>query len=243
MPKLLDDQRLLDLVEEKPDGWKVHELYARVIAETACAETANAETADAGTTCAGNGLAETAFSDDPLRDVLLFRRNFLLMHQLFRIAARLKASGAGSLVIGSMDIHRVRGLSDSRTQAAEQAGRAGISSLSEPTTPEPNLPEPSDGLAVYYLNTANYFDISREEVQELLDSFWAKLASWHQRGTLLEKLGMDPATSHEQLKQRMRSLAKTHHPDSGGDSETFLKLWHLWEDCKIQASPRAAAKE
>lgn len=39
--------------------------------------------------------------------------------------------------------------------------------------------------------------------------------------TPLEKLGLDEEATEEQLKERWRELASTHHPDRGGDAAQF----------------------
>jgi len=269
LPKLLSDERMLELLDEQPEGWKIHELYQRVLAEAALAEAALAEAALAEAALAEAALrpqgdtptAGTVGSDqpqnDPLAELVLFRRNFLLMHQLFKLSEDLETKKAGYLSISCMDIHRVR---DSQAGGTCQTGwdcqhaQAGDTTrdktaqlldgtLRDADQQDAFLPAPREGLAAYYLDAVNFFDTSEEEVRQLLDSFWTRLEQWQHRTSLLERLGLDPELSQEDLKQRMRSLAKAHHPDAGGDSETFMTLWRFWEDSRAvkpgQSQPRS----
>lgn len=41
---------------------------------------------------------------------------------------------------------------------------------------------------------------------------------------LLSILGLSPDASLDDIKKRFRELAKKHHPDHGGDSETIIKI-------------------
>ena len=47
--------------------------------------------------------------------------------------------------------------------------------------------------------------------------------------TLYDDLDLRPDCSPEDIKQRYRTLAQQHHPDKGGDEETFTKIKLAYE--------------
>lgn len=46
---------------------------------------------------------------------------------------------------------------------------------------------------------------------------------------LYEELGLSASATQEEIKQRYRSLAQTHHPDRGGDEEKFKRVKLAYE--------------
>ena len=49
---------------------------------------------------------------------------------------------------------------------------------------------------------------------------------------LLQQLGLPYDADSFAVKKRFRELAKQHHPDTGGDSEEFIKLMELYQEMK-----------
>ena len=47
--------------------------------------------------------------------------------------------------------------------------------------------------------------------------------------TLYEDLGLDPGASQADVKKAYRKLAMKHHPDKGGDPDTFKKISHAYD--------------
>lgn len=76
----------------------------------------------------------------------------------------------------------------------------------------------------YYLNICHYFETEEEQVNELLDSFWAKYLAQDDKARALEILGLKSDTGYAQVKTRYRELAQKHHPDKGGCEERFKEI-------------------
>ena len=49
---------------------------------------------------------------------------------------------------------------------------------------------------------------------------------------LVDVLGLDANATYKEGHARYRSLAKKHHPDKGGDAETFKLIQEAWESVK-----------
>jgi len=153
-----------------------------------------------------------ADEDNPFSVLYLFRRNFRLMRQLFLLQHKLEADGDGSLVISCMDIHYV--------------SQPELSSSGKDCT----LPDPYSALGAYYLDQSNYYRCDAAEITALLDDFWRRFAVWNDRAALLDAWGIDPGLPYEDIQSRIRTMAREHHPDHGGNPETFSQLWGLWEE-------------
>lgn len=152
-------------------------------------------------------LLERLRGDGPVRgldELGLFRVHFLLFHHLYRLRASLRAAGRGDLEIHCL---RIRLL-------PLQGG---------PSNPE-RLPDTPDPLAAYYLDLGNLSRASREDVQELLRWFWRRYRVHGRRGEALEVLGLDEGATPGQVRRRYRTLVLEHHPDRGGDAETFRQV-------------------
>lgn len=164
--------------------------------------------------------------DGPLRgldELALFRVHFLLFHHLHRLRVALERAGSGSLEIHCL---RVRLL-------PLQAG-----------APNPEaLPAAPDPLAAYYLELGNLSRTTREEVQDLLRWFWRRYSVHGREGEALEVLGLSAGSSPAEIRRRYRSLVRAHHPDRGGDGESFRRVVEAMQVLRAlspeEASPHA----
>ncbi|RMG30972.1 MAG: molecular chaperone DnaJ [Gammaproteobacteria bacterium] len=135
---------------------------------------------------------------DPLA---LFRTHFLLFHVLYRLRDRLVAEEALDLEIGPLCI-RCRPLDTIGRQALDRA----------------------DPLRAYYLDLTHLQETDRAAVEALLDDFWQRLAAGESRQEDLATLGFESLPDRGTLRRRFRRLAMAHHPDRGGDAETFQRI-------------------
>ena len=89
-----------------------------------------------------------------------------------------------------------------------------------------------DVLSEYYLDFSNYENTNKEEVDNLLDTFWQRFISTDKRINALTELGLNDKATPEQIEYRYRKLAAQHHPDRGGQKEAFILIRDAYETLK-----------
>lgn len=159
-----------------------------------------------------DGLSEHALikmlRDDPdcilpggsLSDpVTLYRVHFLVFHALYHLRDRYRESREANLFIGPLLICR----------EPYETGEAGLAT--------------NDGLRRFYLDLDN-LEASREEIEDLLARANQFLVSDSERAEALRTLELDECASRDDIRRRFRELAMRHHPDRGGDSESFKRI-------------------
>ena len=167
-------------------------------------------------------LSEEGFSEftpdlDPLA---LFRAHFLLFHLLYRLQDRWLSENRGLLSIHTTDIHfHEIDLADYSTDISPQA-------LQE-----------DDSIKSYYLDYSEFLNTQEDDVLDLLDDFWRKMAGAPIH--LIEEdaklqaqkiLGLEGQTvSLQTIKLQFRSLCQQHHPDKGGDPQVFNQIYDAKE--------------
>ncbi|WP_438862533.1 DNA-J related domain-containing protein [Neptunicella sp.] len=99
-----------------------------------------------------------------------------------------------------------------------------------------------DKLREYYLNWDNFTDTDQQEVETLLDTFWAKLGKIPANDLVahisvedaMQILELAELTSPSALKQQYRRLLHQHHPDKGGETGYTQKLQQAYQCLKYQ---------
>lgn len=146
------------------------------------------------------------FDEDALRDPLvLFQTHFVLFHSLYRLRNQWREQKVGELDIRATQIKLDSVLSlDAGLQVA-------------------------DPLADYYLDWTNVSATDQAAVNDLLNSFWQKIAGvnvnhYFSQEVLNDAILTLQITSIEglslvQLKQQYRKLQHATHPDKGGSVE------------------------
>ncbi|UCM44725.1 DNA-J related domain-containing protein [Aeromonas dhakensis] len=139
----------------------------------------------------------------------LFRLNFLIMNALYQLQAELHDEGWW-LLISTLDI-RIEPLAPRNTASALARGEA---------------------LRSYYLDWQVFWQTDREEVEALLGSFWRAYARDEHRAEALILFALPAGAGPDAIRRRWRELALQHHPDRGGDADTFIRLRWAWEHLK-----------
>ncbi|MGL4249177.1 MAG: DNA-J related domain-containing protein [Aeromonas sp.] len=137
----------------------------------------------------------------------LFRVNFLIMNALYQLQAELYEAGWW-LGISTLDI-RLEPLAEN-----PEASRA--FALGE-------------HLRSYYLDWPIFWQTDRAEVEALLNRFWRTYDREGHKAEALALLDLAEGASQEAIRRRWRELALQHHPDRGGNAETFIRIRWAWE--------------
>lgn len=135
------------------------------------------------------------FDISGLDTLALFQRHFLLFHCLYRLQQDLWKHESGQLAISALSI-RLTPYQPGQTDQMDTA----------------------DPLRDYYLNPDHLTSTGQSELDELLGSFWSRLARRDHRTEALAILGLTDPIEDTAIKQRYRELVMTHHPDRGGDT-------------------------
>ncbi|MFY0677190.1 MAG: DnaJ domain-containing protein [Neptuniibacter sp.] len=84
-------------------------------------------------------------------------------------------------------------------------------------------------LKEYYLEWNNLIEMSQQSVEQLLDEFWIKYYAIDKRSDALNLLGLSAQANHKEIKTKFKNLAARHHPDKGGDADTFIQIRKAYE--------------
>lgn len=145
---------------------------------------------------------DPAFGPDAYTDELsLFQCHFILFHHLYRLRDKLWNERQGDLAIHCLKI-----------VLYPYPDRAG------------HLPATPDPLRSYYLDLTQLEKTGKQEVLELLDTFWLRFARHDRRTEALAALGLADPVDDPEIKRRYRELAMEHHPDRGGEMEKLQAI-------------------
>ncbi len=138
---------------------------------------------------------QAGFDKDCLRTSLsLFQTHFLLFHSLYLLRDELSARGDARLDISALRIQLV-----------------------PLTQTSPSAIDRHDPLRNYYLDLSNLQNTRDNEVEALLNTFWARFIGNDERRQALNVLELQDPVDWPTIKTRHRKLAMQHHPDRGGD--------------------------
>lgn len=146
---------------------------------------------------------QPVFGDQVLREPQsLFQTHFVLFHCLYRLRNHWRAQQVGELAIHTTSIRL-------------DSWQPGIASLTQ-----------ADPLQSYYLDWSHFEQTGLDEVNQLLDNFWASMSGVSREPVAPTQLSQarqifgweaPMPDSRRTLKQRYRELQHQHHPDKGGD--------------------------
>lgn len=146
------------------------------------------------------------FQDRPARDTLnLFRRHFLLFHSLYRLRDAFLEQEQMWLEIHCLEI---------------------VLRPIKPSEDQGRMLQTADRLREYYLDMKNFQETDRDDVEHMINGFWNRYENENHRDEAFEVLGLEVGASTTAIKKRYRELARTHHPDFGGEAEAFRRIAH-----------------
>ncbi len=84
----------------------------------------------------------------------------------------------------------------------------------------------------FFCDRSNFFSITEDKVQGLLDGFWSKYQSESELQPALDVLNLASNASWPEIRSRYRALASSSHPDKGGDAQRFILIRKAYERLK-----------
>ncbi|WP_412723969.1 DNA-J related domain-containing protein [Alteromonas sp. D210916BOD_24] len=155
----------------------------------------------------------------------LFKTHFLLFHSLYKLKFRYRDQQLGELEIHSTAI-KLNTVSKDVPQPLDIDGQ-----------PQEGFLIEGDKLAQYYLDLAN-LNLSNDEVEALLDSFWQRFAKGSCGGYSASEVSDarrvlnipdDSEVDESSIKRHYRKALQLHHPDKGGCSQAVQKVIHAYQ--------------
>ena len=139
----------------------------------------------------------------------LFQRHFMVMNALYQLQQSLATETRQILEISPLHIQ--------------------LYPINSPTKSEQIAQATSPALSAYYLDWSNFKNTTEENVLALLDSFLRRYSTEDQRMAAYQTLELKPSATIIEVTRRYRELAARHHPDKGGDIETFIRIRKAYE--------------
>ncbi|UZE94660.1 DNA-J related domain-containing protein [Alkalimarinus alittae] len=127
----------------------------------------------------------------------LFQLHFLVFHALYKLRIKLQSNKVGYLKISPLSIE--------------------VCALSTMISHNQTL-DLIDPLAEYYLNLDNLKNITSEEIEHLILSFWKSTQNPNGHLDSLRILELSPPVSYTEIKKQYKRLASKYHPDKGGST-------------------------
>ena len=140
----------------------------------------------------------------------LFRKHFLVMNALYQLQQKLWKESRRVLTISPLHIQLYNTTGNGTT----------------------DLPSEGETCADYYLDWNNYQQTRESDVESLLDSFWQRYQQQDARHKAMHTLELGANASQSEIERRYRRLAAIHHPDKGGDKETFISIRSAYEQLR-----------
>ncbi len=137
-------------------------------------------------------------------NLLLFKKNFLVMHLLYNLRIDYRTQGY-ALKISTLDI-TLTALSNSQTNVLTDYSSSDLS------------------LGEFYGDLEHFQKSTAENVEQLLNNFWVAFAKRDDISQALSVLNLPADASWSHIQKSFRRLAQQHHPDKGGDAAQFAAI-------------------
>lgn len=167
-------------------------------------------------------------------ELLLFRKNFILMNALYEIQRDLQGSGYG-LYITPLKILLYK-LHKEATEETADTTEISALSISEAARSD-------QALSDYYLDWQHYADTDQAEVEQLLQGFWQRYRQYHaepvnhdKRSCALSVLGLECSASWDDIQHAYRQKVACCHPDRGGKHQHFIEVREAYQYLKLSLS-------
>lgn len=186
---------------------------------------------------AGFDLTQMVQVDDDIKlssELLLFRKNFILMNALYEIQRDLHGSGYG-LYITPLKILLYKQCQEDTADMADTT-EPSVLAISESARSDLALSE-------YYLDWQHYADTDQAAVEQLLRGFWRQYRQYHmepenhdKRSCALDVLGLEYSASWNDIQHAYRQKVACCHPDRGGQHQHFIEVREAYQFLKLSFS-------
>lgn len=171
---------------------------------------------------------------DLSNELLLFRKNFILMNALYEIQRDLQGSGYG-LYITPLNIRLYKRHGDDTEDTAEATQLSALA-ISEAACTD-------QALSKYYLDWQHYADTDQIAVERLLQGFWQRYRHYHaapenqdKRSCALAVLGLECSANWDDIQYAYRQKVACSHPDRGGQQQQFIEIREAYQFLKLSFS-------
>ncbi|OZG71279.1 hypothetical protein BTA51_21775 [Hahella sp. CCB-MM4] len=147
----------------------------------------------------------------------LFQTHFVLFHALYLMRERHWQENNTWIDISPLKIFAL-----SHSDKAPQQNTKSQTSIGQ-----------ADPLQSYYLDLNHLTNTSEGDVARLLNQFWQAYLNPSQHKEALQTLGCESDTDWHTIKIQYRKLAMEHHPDRGGNAQTFAEIREAYEILKL----------
>lgn len=157
-----------------------------------------------------------ALPSDTSGDLALFRKHFLIMNALYQLQPIFFDEGF-HLEISALNITLIP-LSNSQSTPTYPVSTLEI--ISQPG---------DDEIRDYYLDWGEFTQSDPDSVEKLLSSFWQRYYAGDEESNALKILGLEATADWQCIRSTYQKLASKHHPDKGGDPQTFICIREAYE--------------
>lgn len=149
--------------------------------------------------------------------ISLYQKLFLTQAGLCELYFQLEESGDSTLVVTPVSAY-IR-----KRQSLQSSGQQSLPADADESV-TPNID--------FFCDQSNFFSITEDKVQGLLDGFWSKYQSEFELQPALDVLNLGSNASWSEIRSRYRALASSSHPDKGGDAQLFIQIRKAYERLK-----------
>ncbi|THB67746.1 MAG: molecular chaperone DnaJ [Gammaproteobacteria bacterium] len=143
-----------------------------------------------------------------MANLCIFKKHFLVMNALYQLQQKLWHEENIYLSISPLNLKIENNIKKIKATTAISADTS---------------------LAEYYRDWNNLKETSAEDVEKLLSNFWDLYFNNDKKQDALAVLELPQNATKNEITDKYRQLASQHHPDKGGDCDSFIRIRSAYE--------------